>query len=50
MDRRTFNKLASLAAIGALAEGSELNAKQSGLAVDTRAASAGEVVLQDQAR
>lgn len=48
MDRRTFNKLASLAAIGALAEGSELNAKQSGLAVDTRAASAGEVVLQDQ--
>ena len=41
MDRRTFNKLASLTAIAALAENVELSAEQA-------AAVAGEVVLQDQ--
>jgi hypothetical protein len=40
MDRRTFNKLASLATIGALTENIELSAEQS-------ASVAGEVVLQD---
>ncbi len=41
MDRRTFNKLASLAAFGALTENLELSAEQA-------AAVAGEVVLQDE--
>ena len=41
MDRRTFNKLAGLAAIGALAESAELSAGQA-------AKVAGEVVLQDK--
>jgi hypothetical protein len=40
MDRRTFNKLASLAAIGALSEHAELSVAQA-------AAETGEVVLQD---
>ena len=40
MDRRTFNKLASLAAIGALTENVELSAAQA-------ASASGEVVLQD---
>jgi hypothetical protein len=40
MDRRTFNKLAGLTAIGALSEHSELSVAQV-------AAAMGEVVLQD---
>jgi hypothetical protein len=40
MDRRTFNKLASLATIGALTENVELSAEQA-------ASVAGEVILQD---
>jgi Domain of unknown function (DUF6259) len=40
MDRRTFNKLASLAALAALTENVEMNAEQA-------ASVAGEVVLQD---
>ena len=41
MDRRTFNKLASLAAMAALTENVDLSAEQA-------ASMAGEVVLQDQ--
>ena len=40
MDRRTFNKLASLAALGVLTENLEMSAEQA-------ASAAGEVVLQD---
>ena len=40
MDRRTFNKLAGLAALGALTENVEMSAEQA-------ASVAGEVVLQD---
>jgi len=40
MDRRTFNKLAGLAAIGALTENAQLSSAQA-------AAAAGEVILQD---
>jgi hypothetical protein len=40
MDRRTFNKLAGLAAIAALTDNAELSVAQA-------AAAAGEVILQD---
>jgi hypothetical protein len=45
MDRRTFNKLAGFAAIGALTESAELGGEQ---ASSARATSAGEVVLGNQ--
>ena len=48
MDRRTFNKLAGLAAIGTLTDNTELTAEQVGSLADSRAASTGEVVLEDR--
>ena len=48
MDRRTFNKLAGLAAIGSVAGNSNLQA-QNGPVGDAHAGLAGEVVLEDEA-
>jgi Domain of unknown function (DUF6259) len=49
MDRRTFNKLAGLAAFGTLAESAELvSAEQSPLTPGREATSTGGVVLQDE--
>jgi hypothetical protein len=48
MDRRTFSKMAGLAAIGALAELPELAAEQTGTAKPATNAWMDEVVLQDQ--
>ena len=48
MDRRTFNKLASLAAIGALTDSAELRGEESNPLAGTEAALAGEVVLEDK--
>jgi Domain of unknown function (DUF6259) len=47
MDRRTFNKLASLAAIGALADKAEFEAEQTAAPLPATG-SAGEVVLEDK--
>ncbi|MGH9345119.1 MAG: hypothetical protein ACRD19_15335, partial [Terriglobia bacterium] len=48
MDRRTFNKLASLATIGAMAEGSDLYAQSSSSSEGEGATSGTEVVLENQ--
>lgn len=47
MDRRTFNKLAGLAAIGAMTENAELYAQSDKSSEYTQAHSAAEVVLED---
>ena len=48
MDRRAFNKLAGLAAIGSVAGGSSMRA-QNGPVGDAHTGLAGEVVLEDEA-
>lgn len=47
MDRRTFNKLAGLAAMGAMAEKSELHAQSVNASAPASRASAKEVMLED---
>src|SRR5690242_10311287 len=47
MDRRTFNKLAGLAAMGAMADKSELHAQSVNASAPASRASAKEVMLED---
>ncbi len=48
MDRRTFNKLAGLAAVGALTDNADLGAEQTAAPVSSETGSAREVVLEDR--